>query len=113
MVSSIILASASASHARGSLPPGAAAVRHLIETARPNSTLSYDPNVRPSLMGELGAAREAIEGMVALADIVKASEEDLAWLYPDGSVHAEEIPYPKGTLVPGSDAILVMTPIAK
>lgn len=69
------------------LPPGAAAVRHLIETARPNSTLSYDPNVRPSLMGELGAAREAVEGMVALADIVKASEEDLAWLYPDGSVH--------------------------
>lgn len=68
------------------LPPGADVVRHLVEVARPFSTMSYDPNVRPSLMGDPGAARETIEAMVGLADIVKASDEDLAWLYPGVAV---------------------------
>nr|BFF25481.1 hypothetical protein GCM10025732_34460 [Glycomyces mayteni] len=47
--------------------------------------MSFDPNVRPSLMGAPDAARERIERLVALADVVKASDEDLAWLYPDSS----------------------------
>ena len=68
------------------LPPGAESVRHLVENARPFSTVSYDPNARPSLMGEPAAARDTVEAMVALADIVKASDEDIAWLYPGASV---------------------------
>lgn len=68
------------------LPPGAESVQHLVETGRPFSTVSYDPNARPSLMGDPAVARDTIEGMIALADVVKASDEDLAWLYPDASV---------------------------
>ena len=34
------------------------------------------------------AAAARIEGLVALADVVKASDEDLAWLYPDESLDA-------------------------
>lgn len=64
------------------LPPGADAVAAMLETARPVSTVSYDPNVRPQLMGSPEAARPRVERMVALADVVKASDEDLAWLYP-------------------------------
>ncbi|MEU6249536.1 carbohydrate kinase [Glycomyces sp. NPDC047010] len=65
------------------LEPGAAAVEALL--ASTDAVVSFDPNVRPSLMGPPDAARERIERLVALADVVKASDEDLAWLYPGTS----------------------------
>jgi fructokinase len=64
------------------LEPGALLVERLVTAARPSSTISFDPNVRPQLMGSAGAALPRIERFVALADVVKASDEDLAWLYP-------------------------------
>jgi fructokinase len=64
------------------LAPGAAAVRDAVASARGRSVpVSYDPNVRPTLMG--AGARPAIEALVAAADLVKVSSDDLAWLYPD------------------------------
>lgn len=68
------------------LAPGATAVATILETARARATISYDPNVRPSLMGDAATARAAIEHLVSLADVVKASDEDLQWLYPDAEV---------------------------
>ncbi|MFF5637290.1 carbohydrate kinase [Streptomyces sp. NPDC012825] len=62
--------------------PGAAAVLAGAERFRDRATVSYDPNVRPALMGEHGPAVVRVERCVALADLVKASDEDLAWLYP-------------------------------
>ncbi|RSS45123.1 carbohydrate kinase [Streptomyces sp. WAC08241] len=62
--------------------PGAAAVLAVTERLRDRATVSYDPNVRPGLMGEHGSAVARVERCVALADLVKASDEDLAWLYP-------------------------------
>jgi fructokinase len=46
-------------------------------------TVSYDPNVRPALLGDPAQARPDIERLVALSDVVKVSDEDLRWLYPD------------------------------
>jgi fructokinase len=65
------------------LEPGAADVRALVEAARPTSTITYDPNARPVLMGDPAQARPHIEELVALADVVKVSDEDLAWLAPE------------------------------
>ncbi|MFF3837890.1 carbohydrate kinase [Streptomyces sp. NPDC001930] len=62
--------------------PGAAAVLAEAERLRERATVSYDPNVRPELMGEHGSAVNRVERCVALSDLVKASDEDLAWLYP-------------------------------
>lgn len=63
------------------VPPGAAAVRETVATARRRGIpVSYDPNVRPGLLG--GTAVAEVEELVAEADIVKASGDDLAWLYP-------------------------------
>ncbi|GAB3161305.1 carbohydrate kinase [Myceligenerans halotolerans] len=64
------------------LEPGGGQVRALVEAARATSTITYDPNARPVIMGSADAARERIEALVALADVVKVSDEDLAWLYP-------------------------------
>ncbi|MFF2142379.1 carbohydrate kinase [Kitasatospora sp. NPDC058190] len=62
--------------------PGAASVLALVERWRGRAQISYDPNVRPALMGERARAVRRVERCVALSDLVKASDEDLAWLYP-------------------------------
>ncbi|WP_448073623.1 carbohydrate kinase family protein [Georgenia yuyongxinii] len=66
------------------LAPGRAHVVDLLERERERgrATISYDPNVRPALLGEPGSARPEIERLVALSDVVKVSDEDLRWLYP-------------------------------
>ncbi len=66
------------------LEPGGADVRAALERARSmGATVSYDPNARPSLMGEPADARALIEMAVANADVVKLSDEDVEWLCPD------------------------------
>ncbi|MGY5003360.1 carbohydrate kinase family protein [Streptomyces griseus] len=62
--------------------PGSATVLDLVRAARATATVSYDPNVRPGLMGDRTAAVRRVEECVGLSDVVKASDEDLEWLYP-------------------------------
>ena len=64
------------------IEPGASALRRLVERARAGVTISFDPNVRPLLMGRREDVVTRVEGLVALSDVVKASAEDLAWLCP-------------------------------
>ncbi len=65
------------------LEPGGTQVLDLVERAGPTATVSYDPNARPSLMGSPDDVRPRIEALIALSDVVKASDEDIAWLYPE------------------------------
>ena len=65
------------------LAPGDAEVMRLLELLQPTTTLSYDPNVRPSIVPDREFARNRAEQSVRLADVVHASDEDIAWLYPD------------------------------
>ncbi|MFE5332850.1 carbohydrate kinase [Embleya sp. NPDC056575] len=71
------------------LAPGAQTVRELLAAAHAGrrALVSYDPNCRPSLMGEPEAARARIEALVDLCDLVKVSDQDLEWLYPARSPH--------------------------
>ncbi|OUC92770.1 carbohydrate kinase family protein [Streptomyces swartbergensis] len=46
-------------------------------------SVSVDLNVRPAVLPDRDAYRTRAERLVAAADLVKASDEDLAWLYPD------------------------------
>lgn len=64
------------------LAPGNKSVRILVEAARPRATISFDPNCRPAISPDKAFAREQAEDFVAASDIVKASDEDLRWLYP-------------------------------
>ncbi|MCL2804010.1 MAG: carbohydrate kinase [Micrococcales bacterium] len=63
--------------------PGATQVLDLFSANPAGSTLSFDPNIRPAIMGPADQLRPRIEAMVELADLVKASDEDLAYLYPE------------------------------
>jgi fructokinase len=63
--------------------PGCLAVAALVDAYRVSATVSFDPNVRPSLIADREQARARIEHLVERSDIVKVSEEDLRWLDPD------------------------------
>ncbi|SKC72268.1 carbohydrate kinase family protein [Krasilnikoviella flava] len=59
------------------------ALLRMIHDARRSATITYDPNLRPSIMGDVEVVLARVEGLVAAADVVKVSEEDLGWLHPD------------------------------
>lgn len=64
--------------------PGATVIADQLRRRRKQHpvVISYDPNIRPALLPDHQAALDQVEAMVALADVVKASAEDLGWLYP-------------------------------
>lgn len=65
------------------LEPGGSRIVELAELVHDHGTVSYDPNIRPALMGSPEAVRDRIETLVGLSDLVKVSDEDLDWLYGD------------------------------
>jgi fructokinase len=70
------------------LEPGEVEVTAALVRARPGATTSYDPNIRPSIMGAPDVVRARVEELVRLSDVVKASDEDLAYLYAGESPSA-------------------------
>ncbi len=67
------------------LSPGGQATLELVKAARDNATISYDPNCRPAISHDVAETRKEVELFVAVSDVVKASDEDLVWLYPHRS----------------------------
>lgn len=62
--------------------PGADQVAAAVTRARAGATVSYDPNIRPSVMGAPDQVRPHVQWLIGLSDVVKASDEDLAFLSP-------------------------------
>ncbi len=66
------------------LEPGGAAVLETLRAARAaGAIVSVDPNIRPALVGDHAAALARFGEAAASADLVKLSDEDAHWLYPD------------------------------
>ena len=64
------------------LPPGGPVLEGFLARSRASSTITIDPNVRPSVDDDLGDVRAAVDRWCGLADLVKASSDDVALLYP-------------------------------
>jgi fructokinase len=62
--------------------PAADGVLALMRTAKAQATSSYDPNIRAACLPPRAEAVALVEARVAAATIARASEDDLAWLYP-------------------------------
>ncbi|WP_309075262.1 carbohydrate kinase [Paenarthrobacter sp.] len=62
------------------LDPGAKQVRTLLESFP--GLITYDPNIRPTLLPDHAATLRTFEESAALATVVKLSSEDAQWLYP-------------------------------
>ncbi len=65
------------------LEPGADHVLAVVHRYRDRALVTYDVNLRPAITGTGSEVVAAVEAMVALSDVVKASDEDLAGLYAD------------------------------
>ncbi len=66
--------------------PTASALVRLVRQEAPNRFISYDPNIRASIEPDLDIWRAKVAELVPLAGLVKASEEDIAQLYPGRAV---------------------------
>jgi fructokinase len=64
--------------------PGATVLARWLEELRHHGRVlvSFDPNVRPTLVEDLPAFRRRVEGIVGSAHLVKASDEDVQTIYP-------------------------------
>ncbi len=57
-----------------------------LRLARGQATTSFDPNIRPLVTPDRKSVAALVERQVCLCGVVKASEEDLQWLYPGRTI---------------------------
>ena len=69
------------------LEPGATVVEQIV-SAQTSAVVSFDPNVRPHIIGDRWSATTRFHRLLAHADVVKLSDEDAGWLLP-GYTEAE------------------------
>jgi fructokinase len=84
-------------------PVGAAIERLVLTDVPPDVLVFLDPNCRPGAVTDAAAYRARISAIARRADIVKASVEDLAYLYPGASPEAAA----KTLLAAGTPLVLV------
>lgn len=85
------------------LAPGAEVVLDAVSRLRDGALVSYDINARPVVTGTGPDLLARVERMVAVSDVVKASDEDLAALYPALDLEAAA----RGLLARGPAAVVV------
>lgn len=65
--------------------PIGSSLTRLMEREHDRRLISFDPNVRPSLIGDEAGYRAKLEGWIRSSHIVKASRADLAFIAPTRS----------------------------
>jgi len=65
------------------MPPGGVALEAMLTRERAHRVISIDPNVRAAICPDPLRYREVVERWLRVAHIVKASADDVGWLYPD------------------------------
>jgi len=63
--------------------PGAAALFDWAVKCAEFAPIVFDPNVRPSFLADREKYCQAVEKWVGISSVVKLSDDDIAWLYPD------------------------------
>ncbi|MGN7192111.1 MULTISPECIES: carbohydrate kinase [unclassified Curtobacterium] len=70
------------------LQPGAQVVLDAVRSRPTGALVSVDPNVRPTITPDRDGVLATLAPLLAEADVVKCSDEDAAWLWPDRDVDA-------------------------
>lgn len=67
--------------------PGGTAVARYLATQKERAIITFDPNIRPSVFGTYDETFARFEELSRIASIVKLSDEDASWLYPNHDLH--------------------------
>jgi len=99
------------------LSPGAGKVKAILQQLGSECTITYDPNIRPALLGTHAEARRTFEELVHLTSVVKLSDEDAEWLYPEKALeetaaHILGLGAVLAVITKGSAGSLLATPSA-
>ncbi len=70
------------------LAPMASTLADFIQRESQQRVVMLDPNIRPALVANAGEYRRRLDAVIARSTIVKGSDADLAWLYPDLDLEA-------------------------
>lgn len=70
------------------LEPMATALEAVVEELSGKALVAVDPNVRPWVIGDADTYRRRLRRVLGRSDLVKVSEEDLAWLDPQRTTAA-------------------------
>src|SRR4051812_1133925 len=65
------------------LEPMASALEAVLDRLAGSALVAIDPNCRPDVIPDPAAYRRRLAWILQRADLLKVSEEDVAWLYPD------------------------------
>ena len=65
--------------------PNGTEIENFIAKESSKKIVFYDPNVRPNFIEDRSLFIQRFEKILSQSDIIKISEEDLEWLYPNGS----------------------------
>jgi fructokinase len=68
------------------IEPGASVLYDWALQVAEFAPIVFDPNIRPSVMGDHDLYQAAVEKWAAISSVIKVSDDDIAWLYPDLSV---------------------------
>jgi fructokinase len=66
-------------------PASSALYKWAVKTAE-FAPIVFDPNVRSSVVADRDKYRAAVEKWVGISSVVKLSDDDISWLYPDQSM---------------------------
>lgn len=67
-------------------PPVADSLLDLALAQPADRLVMADPNIRPSFVSDQGGYRARLTALIARADIVKLSDDDIGWLVPEGDL---------------------------
>jgi fructokinase len=68
------------------IEPGASALYDWAMAVAELAPIVFDPNIRPSVMPDRDLYEAAVEKWAALSAVIKVSDDDLAWLFPQVSI---------------------------
>ena len=68
------------------IEPGASALFDWAIRVGEFAPIVYDPNIRPSVMSDRATYCASVNRWVGISSIVKVSDEDIKWLYPEESL---------------------------
>jgi fructokinase len=68
------------------IEPGASALYNWAMQVAELAPIVFDPNIRPSVQPDRDLYEAAVEKWAALSAVIKVSDDDLAWLFPNQSI---------------------------